>query len=75
MAFHYEWKDSIGGSCCVEVIFNYEGTIEVDISSLREEFDKLQQAVNEWDSNKYSEEELNDFESKLNLLNEFIRRN
>ena len=74
MAFHYKWKDSIGGSCCVEVIFDYCGTIEVDINSLREEFDNLQKVVNCWDTNKYSEEELNDFQSKLDMLNEFVTR-
>jgi len=71
MAFNYEWLDSMGGDCKVKVSIK-DKVITVDIISLLNEFSNLQNIVNEWDINKYSKQELEDFESKFNLLEEFV---
>jgi len=71
MAFNYKWLNSMEGDCKVEVTTEKK-TIIVDIISLLNEFSNLQNIINEWDTNKYSEQEFEDFESKFNMLEEFV---
>ena len=74
MGFRYEWINSNEGYCEVEINFDYFGSMKIDIEKLRNEYDELQKIINCWDTDKYSEEELNDFQSKFDLLDEFVTR-
>jgi len=71
MAFRYEWIDSLMGDCKLQIDVD-DISAEINILDLLTEFLKLQNTVNEWDTETYSEEAMEDFDSKFNLLDNFI---
>ena len=75
MGFNYEWKNSMEGDCIVKVSFfntMKNKSVQVNIKSLCEVFDNLQSVLNVYDTEKYSEEQLDNFQAQYDVLLEFF---